>query len=332
MKLKLIEKAIGDHCFDGWPRMVGFPRQSLYHSLDKLLKKFWLRNGDSKGIYVSIFPEHLKEFRLFNKFYFDIDKEGDIKGAIRDSAKMTNFMMDYFDVPPRKLFSGYKGTAEFLDIEDKFGAFKDYPIVHMRLSQLIREETKADTIDDQVIGDVSRISRVPFSIHKTTGLLCIPIHIDWTFREIISHAIYYQGDYKINFNVAKMGTEGMRLLKYYDDTAEEYRESIKKKIKDGDFRGDLDLDLLLKAAPKLVGFRRLLMYRVIIPQLITNGKSSSEVHLYCKEFIERSGAIYDSNDKRFIDHYVNFNVNKEWHPQSTNSLFMQFPKLLEILT
>jgi hypothetical protein len=309
--------------------MLGFPRQSLCPSPEHLIKKFWMLNGSVKGVYVAVFPEHLKEYSLFNKFYFDIDNEEDLQGAYTDSVKIGNFFNKYFNCIPRRYFSGGKGYAIYLDLQD-FGRFEDYPIVHLRLAQWIREETKVESIDSTSLGDIARISRVPFNLHYTTKWLCIPTHPDWTYKEIMSNAMEYNGDYQVTFDRADPKSEGIKRLKYFDETAEEYRESIKKKMGTG-FKGDMDLNLIMNKAKDLKGFRAVLIYRIIVPQIMSTGGNGEEVHKFCSEFITKSGDIYNYRWEKFVNYYIFFNENKDWRPQSSEKLFLEHPDLLEVL-
>ncbi len=326
---KLIEQAIKDHTFDKFPRQIGFPRQRMCSNIDYLIERYWAWNGSVKGVYTAVFPEHVKEFSLYNKFYFDIDKENDLKGATTDSAKLTEFLRRNFEVEPRRDFSGGKGFATYLYINPF--EFKDYPIVHLRLAQLIREKTKITSLDSSVLGDTSRISRLPFVIHHKTEFLSFPTNPDWIFDEILENIVKYQGDFKVHVNVAPAESEGMDKLREFDDTAKDYRKNIKAKVATKVTGSSIPLDIILKRARNLNGYMRVIRYRVIIPALLATGSSAEEIHGFNCLFSELAGVKYDYQTQKFVERYIQYYAGRDWKPLSANSLFVEYPELLKRL-
>jgi len=329
MNASIVEKAIITHCYDGFPRMVGFPRQYLYYSFDELITKFWLNNGACKGIYTAVFPEHIRERKRYNKFYFDLDLEENMELAFFEAIEISNYISELFDVIPRLYFSGGKGFALYLDLQGDY-VFKDYPIVHLKLAQHLKEVCAAECLDSAVIGDTSRISRLPFNIHRKSNRLCIPVNIEWSFNEILERSVNYDGDGLIKINKASENSKGFEMVKEWDDEAENFRIEIKDNLKNSGYSGNVDLDIILNKASLTHGYRRILIYRVIVPQMLINGYKKIDIHSYCEEFIKRSGACYDASTRRFVNYYIKLHKSKNWKPISLENLLMQHPELKKV--
>jgi len=326
-KIQLIEKAIIRHCYDGFPRGKGFPRQSLCHSSKDLLDAYWQYNGSAKGIYTSIFSERIKESRRFNKFYFDFDNELNPKAAYFDMLIMIRDIERLFGINPRVYFSGMKGFAVYLDIGEKY-KFKDYSTVYKRLRDYFLT-LNLTTLDGSVIGDINRISRIPFSIHKKSKKMCIPVDLRWSFETIIANSLAYEGSYYLRLETASNDTPGYDMLIHWDETAKEYNDAIRKDLKSNGYIGNIDLELVLKKAKCLENYREVLMYRVIIPQMLFQGKSSIEIQNYCYEFAKISG--FKRNWKKVIDYQIKRYQARRFKPMSQGRLLLEYPELRKIL-
>lgn len=323
-----VNQALKMHCYDGWPRRVGFPKQSIYHTSDHFVSDFWVYNGYARGVYPAVFPDHIAESRKYNKFYFDLDNELDLNQAYNDMREIDLIMIKYFDVDIRVYFSGGKGFAVYLDLEGEH-VFKDYPIVHKRLSMFLKEHG-ITSLDEAIIGDTSRISRAPFNIHPK-GRLCIPIQLCWSFNEVFIQSHNYNHDFIITIERADEYSEGFKMLREWDDTAQEFRNNIRKEVASSGFTGNFPLESLMTKSPKLIGYRRVLMYRLIVPQMMRQGFGRDDIHQYCSEFVERSNEEYNHESQKFVDYYINFNSRKDWAPISTYKLFMEHPELVDLL-
>lgn len=327
MKNKIIN-TIKTHCYDGFPRSVGLPNQFLCHSLDELMSIFYQYNGSVPGIYTALFPESVKETQRFNKFYWDLDCEENPKNAIYEARIISDIIYWYFDVWPRLYFSGMKGCGIILDIEPF--KFKNYRIVHERFTNALKY-IGISTIDQSVIGDTARISRLPLSVHGKSGLLCIPIQLWWDYDEVIYKANNYDHFYDLSINPAPKGTKGYELLRHWDDTAEEYELEKQKQLNiiGSSYTGTVNLDLLLSKADKLTNYREVLMYRVIIPQMLCQGRSEHEIFDYCGQFAKKSG--FKRDWKKVIDYQVGRFQRNGFKPLSNGRLLTTYPELKVIL-
>jgi len=334
MKRSLINKALKTHCYDGFPRKIGFPNQSMCYGIRELRRHFWQYNGSAKGVYTSVFPESIKESRKFNKFYFDIDSKEphgieELDQACVEAMTLHLLIKRYFEVEPRVYFSGMKGFALYLDTNFDY-QYKKYRVVFQRLVDFFVKEEGLELLDRSVVGDVGRISRLPFSIHKKSGQMCIPIDFyDYYLELIIEHSRVYNGNYEIKIQPALKDTEGFEMIKHWDETAEEYLKEQMAQVETNGWGGNVNLDLLMRKADKLQGYREVLMYRVIIPQMLIRGKSENEVHDYCEAFSQRSG--FDRDFRRVINYQIRRFQQKKYHPLSNKRLLYEYPELRRIL-
>lgn len=322
-----ITKALAMHCYDGFSRKIGFPNQFLCHSLDELMQIFYQYNGTVKGIYTALFPESVKESRRFNKFYFDLDCEENPKIAFHDAHIIANIMFHYFEVWPRVYFSGLKGCGVILDIEPNI-VFKDYRLVHERFTSALKY-MGISTLDLSVVGDTARITRLPLSVHGKSKMLCIPIQMWWDYDKVIEQANHYDSVYDIWIDPAEEGTKGYDLLRHWDDTAEEYKIEKQKMLNIGNYTSSMNLDLLLSKADQLINYREVLMYRVIIPQMLCQGKSMGDIRYYCSQFAKDSG--FSRDWEKIVDYQIDrFNQNG-FRPLSQSRLFDEYPELKVLL-
>ncbi len=325
MKNKIIN-TIKTHCYDGFPRRIGFPNQYLCHSIDELMTYFYQYNGSVPGIYVALFPESVKETQMFNKFYFDLDCKEDPKRAFHDAHIIASISFHYFETFPRIYFSGMKGCGVILDIEPF--KFKDYRTVHERFTNALKY-IGISTLDQSVVGDTARISRLPLSVHGKSKKLCIPIQLWWNYDKMIEQADSYDFLYDLSIDPAPEGTEGYELLQHWDDTAEEYKTEKQKIMKISSYTGNINLDLILSKANQLTNYREVLMYRVVIPQMLCQGKSEHEIFDYCNEFTRRSD--FKRDWKKVIDYQIERFQQNGFRPLSMGRLLMEYPELRKIL-
>jgi len=81
-------------------------------------------------------------------------------------------------ITPRIYFTGMKGFALYLDFEpvEIEQEFKK-PVIRTFI-EYIRDTLSLKTLDSQCVDGISRISRLPNTLHKKSGLYCIPLSRD----------------------------------------------------------------------------------------------------------------------------------------------------------
>lgn len=132
--------------------------------------------------YVSVQPYKARDQPLaIEKLFFEFDCPEDPQRAWADAKTLADSIIRYYDAVPLVKFSGRKGyhldvwlrEAVMLD-----GAVELGKAVYKYLQVKILMGLKLPTLDLNVVGDLKRLERVPYSVHEGTGLLCQPVDLD----------------------------------------------------------------------------------------------------------------------------------------------------------
>lgn len=114
---------------------------------------------------------------IVDTIYNDLDSENDLDAARYDALKLIRAMHDN-GIQTRQYFSGSKGFAFYIDFEpftvDEM-TFKS--VISIWLKKL-RTTYHLKCLDDCVKDGMSRVSRIPNTLHPKTGLYCIPVEYD----------------------------------------------------------------------------------------------------------------------------------------------------------
>jgi len=132
--------------------------------------------------YVSVQPFSARNIPFgIEKLYFDFDCKKDPYRAWREAAKFAWILKENYDVEPFIKFSGRKGyhVDVFFTNTVTFPTWRLEFVkqVYDTLQGKILKGLKFETLDTQVIGDIKRLERVPYSIHQVTGAPCQPVDL-----------------------------------------------------------------------------------------------------------------------------------------------------------
>lgn len=119
-------------------------------------------------------------------YILSLIEHGRLKKPIDETLRLSKYITDNFGGQPLLVFSGSKGCHLYLFFEP---IILEYPKATIKLFVKSLESClNLETLDPSPIGDLSRISRIPTSIHPGTGLYAHPFEIDSTYKRIISNA------------------------------------------------------------------------------------------------------------------------------------------------
>jgi hypothetical protein len=162
------------------------------------------KNGNPQGdrIFLSSFPE-FEEFVYWSKaerrpcwlsvqpfsarnsvntvekLFFDFDSK-DLGLAWKEASQFAETLRKSYGVEPLVCFSGRKGyhVYVFLQEQAKFASVQEAKSFYRTAQTLILKGLNLNTLDMQVIGDIKRVARVPYSVHEKTLELCVPVTQD----------------------------------------------------------------------------------------------------------------------------------------------------------
>ena len=113
------------------------------------------------------------------KLFFDFDSK-DLSAAWKDTEILTNALTKYYNLTPFITFSGRKGYHVYVFLRN---VVQTWPIhrdqfvkkIYRKLQEKILKGLDLETLDPNIIGDIQRLARVPYSTHEKSGKLCDPI-------------------------------------------------------------------------------------------------------------------------------------------------------------
>ncbi len=139
-----------------------------------------------------IFKEHKSLFEdivnrdsaIIDTYYLDFDDETDPLKSIYEARNIVLMLKEDYGVKSRIYWSGNKGIALYIDFEPIEIAACNIKGVVSRFDDYVRNyfqplskkvENPLKTLCDSTKDGQSRISRIPNTKHKTSGLYCIPL-------------------------------------------------------------------------------------------------------------------------------------------------------------
>lgn len=191
------------HCHGRYPREFSIGRrfntrpQDMINDTDKLTRYIdhW-NTRQCKSVYSSVYSfRHIHEVQpvdpvtgkrrgvvdygsaVVDTIFNDLDSENDLDAARYDAMKLIRAMHDN-GIRTRQYFSGSKGFAFYID-------FKPFTVDEMTFKSVIRiwlEKLRTlyriRTLDDCVKDGMSRVSRIPNTLHQKSNLFCVPVEYD----------------------------------------------------------------------------------------------------------------------------------------------------------
>lgn len=343
-----IEKVWLDHTYDGFPRIVGWPNQYLSYDKESFLRDVWRYLGWTDcltGVYPSANKKtekidgKTKNVIYANKLYLDVDVEDNLTAALFYTKRLAEVLTINYDANPRIYFSGKKGFAIYVD-------FPAVRLINYRVTvrsfarRLLQEagfvekekfvERKIRWLDWSVLDNGNRMSRIPFTIHPKSKLLCTPIRPNDDLIDVAKRANgidpYVPPRSFANRSIG-------RLLLEIDSTVSDIVAPTATK---GEFfySGSLDEELKrwLAMAKFVVDGRHRIIFAMIVPRLVANGYSDSDAREYCLEFLANTGVDVKKDDDwlRFIDYQIGYRRenNYVW---SYYTFFNHYPDLYPML-
>jgi len=277
-----------------------------------------------KDVYVAVYCESCRQKQVFNRIYIDLDKSPekiDLQQTLEEARKIAElFPCDIY-------FTGNKGFAVYIYFDF---IHLEHPRETMRhFVEMLEKHLNLKTIDWHVIGDLKRVSRLPFTINQKTGNFCIPVNPNWSLDKILElsrnplqiEPLKQQPSkfvYKLLEGIDRHVTEQEKELIYTPPKNPDlYRQQVQK---------------LIEVAPKIKDGRHRLMFHGIIPRLVLVNATDEEILATCKEFITRTGKDwneYCNYVKRAIKHTRNRVAKGEPLKYNFATVLVENPELIE---
>jgi len=146
-----------------WPRYImtkATRGQVLASSRKDFLKR--LEQAQFQDCYVATHGEREKLWYQLRAVFLDFDNPNNIALAISDALNVAKKVEEEFSVKPHVQFSGSKGAHVLIPVDPI--EFEDLS-KEKRFLAFVQKRYATNNLDKQIIGDVSRLIRVPYTIN-----------------------------------------------------------------------------------------------------------------------------------------------------------------------
>ncbi len=177
-----------------WGRDYGHPQRSFYtiELIDKLETTILKDQKRSRPCFLSV--NYYKgnvgrpgEPVALEKLFFDIDYPGNLDKAREETRRLVDSLLSY--CKPLIVFSGSKGYHVYCYIGVPIEGSKYFlkSVLELLLDELKILELSLRSLDEKVIKDISRLSRIPYTFHDKTKKQVVPL--DYDFSQISIESI-----------------------------------------------------------------------------------------------------------------------------------------------
>jgi len=176
-------------------RELGDPQRFFTDRYEDLIDFVAKCRAEKKPCYMSVQPYFKRDWVYgLEKLFFDFDSKEDTSKAWKEAEAFAENLIEYYGVLPFITFSGGKGYHVYVFLKNTV-AFPNHRAdlvkkVYERLQRKLLKGLNFETLDQNVIGDLKRLARVPYSVHEKTGKLCHPIALNHQFYDPKSLEIY----------------------------------------------------------------------------------------------------------------------------------------------
>jgi hypothetical protein len=356
-----IERQWAVHTWDGFPREIllkpSLENRTMVRNFDVFKWYMWRAFGGQSS-YVEVYPDSAKLSKnvvMTNKIYIDFDKDVasgvDLPVVYDEMRALVRYFRQEYDYTPRVYFSGSKGFAVYLDFEP---VLLEHFSETMRVfhSNLVRD-LHLRTMDTMPIGDDRRVSRVPYTYHHVSELLCVPIVPEWPLSNILASASEPNGIGTIPINIINCKSLLPDRLKEIDSAVNTVvftpRELNEEEKTDQTTRYYDEVSEMFDLAPRYAEGRTRTLWAMLAPRLawvLSNGKYkelsgenleavNNKILSSCREWIELTpGTDPDGKSRKATDSYLRYvsiclkqQKRDIWHPWNKETFWITFPEL-----
>lgn len=139
---------------------------------------------------------------IIERVFFEFDSLGNLSRAWNEARIFAQALKRHYNVEPFLAFSGRKGYHIYVWLQkpEKFETTQQAKQFYETVENMILKGLNLESLDVQVIGDVKRVARVPYTLHEKTLDPCVPITLDHTPCLIVSLEGFRQHGLPETFN------------------------------------------------------------------------------------------------------------------------------------
>ena len=164
-------------------RELGNPARFFASNPEEMIDFIIKCKAEKKPCYMSVQPYEAQDQPcMLERLFFDFDCEADTSRAWQEAVKFAETLIKFYGVLPFLVFSGRKGYHAYVFLQkpvafsaDKIEFAKQ---LYERLQRKLLKGLEFETLDSNVIGDIKRLARIPYSVHEETGRICQPVALN----------------------------------------------------------------------------------------------------------------------------------------------------------
>ncbi|MCW3983778.1 MAG: hypothetical protein NWE96_07255 [Candidatus Bathyarchaeota archaeon] len=113
------------------------------------------------------------------KLFFDFDSK-DLSLAWKEANTLATVLQESYGVKPLVCFSGSKGYHVYVWLQktEHFDSAQTTKVFYKTAQELLLKGLSFQTLDSQVLGDIKRLARVPYTLHEKSLKPCTPVNME----------------------------------------------------------------------------------------------------------------------------------------------------------
>jgi len=164
-------------------REAGNPHRTFLESANGLTPYILEREARREPCFLSVQPYRARDQVYgLDKLFFDFDSREDppnLDRVWKETCHFVNALKRFYGLRPLIVFSGRRGyhvyvwlwrVVEFRPSQEAWAK-----AVYKGLQGKLLKGLSYETLDPEVLGDIKRLARVPYTPHEKTGILCEPV-------------------------------------------------------------------------------------------------------------------------------------------------------------
>ena len=251
-----------------FPREIGISRTKIYRFEDYV--NYIIRNFGKLSCYTGVYSLYQRELKIIDTILIEFDATCYFEMELY--SKIIEQKMKKYGFKYRKYFSGKKGFHYYLDLDKPVRLERARKVLRLFIDRFFSLNTscgRIHIIDTKSSGDISRIIRIPYTIHPETGFFCYRVNEKLKFSEMINPP-------KIE-ETLEPNQDLCFILKMIEKEINETEAEINRNYHSFPVRLQLSVDL---APPCIIS---------IINELLTTGELAHEKRLHLGAFLKHVG-------------------------------------------
>lgn len=163
-------------------REAGNPHRTVLKDPDSLISYVKQRRTRFEPCFLSVQPYRARnQVYGLEKLFFDFDSKEtppNLEKTWNETSHFVNTLQKFYDIASLTVFSGNRGFHVYIwfwqVVEFKPPQEALAKAVYKLIQEKLLKGLTYKTLDPEVLGDIKRLARLPYTIHQKSGLKCEP--------------------------------------------------------------------------------------------------------------------------------------------------------------